>query len=80
MLVRHQMRGQSGCVADGGPHQAAPAQPLDDTMPVHLAVTEANLQQSRGDAMCREQQRIPQLINGPGDEAGAEPVRKSRRQ
>ena len=78
MLVRHQMRGQLGRVVDGGSHQTVSPQPLDDAIPVHVAVAETDCQQPRGNTMRRQEQGIRELIDGSGhvaeDEAGAEPV------
>ena len=78
MLVRHQMLGQLCRVVDGGSHQTVSPQPLDDAIPVHVAVAETDRQQPRGNTMRRQEQGIRQLIDGSGhvaeDEAGAEPV------
>jgi len=78
MLIGRQVRRQPGRVADGRADQAAPTQPLDQAVPLHLAMTEADLQQPGGDAMRRQEQGIGQLIDGAGhvsgDEARAEPV------
>ena len=48
MLVRHQMLGQLYHVADGGSRQTVSPQPLDDAIPVHVAVAETDRQQPRG--------------------------------
>ena len=78
MLVRYQMLGQLGRVADGGSHQTVSPQPLDDAIPVHVAVTETDFQQPRRNTMRRQEQGIRQVIDGSGHvaggEAGAEPV------
>ena len=78
MLVRHQMLGQLCRVADGGSHQTVSPQPLDDAIPVHVAVAETDRQQPRGNTMRRQEQGIRQLIDGSGhvagDEAGPKPM------
>ena len=78
MLVRRQMRGQLGRVVDGRSHQTVSPQPLDEAIPEHVVVAEAERQQPEGNTMCRQEQGIRQLIDGSGhvaeDEAGAEPV------
>ncbi len=79
MLIRHQMLGQLCRVADGGSHQTVSPQPLDDAIPVHVAVAETDLQQPRGNTMRRQEQGIRQLIDGSGhvagDETGPKPIR-----
>ena len=79
MLVRHQMLGQLCRVADGGSHQTVSPQPLDDAIPVHVAVAETDRQQPRGNTMRRQEQGIRQLIDGSGhvagDETGPKPIR-----
>ena len=78
MLVGGQVLGQPGRVAHGGPHQAGASQAFDESVPVHLAVAEANLQKPGRDAVGGQQQGIGQFVGGAGhvtsDEAGAEPV------
>ena len=78
MLVGRQMLGQPGRVADGGSHQTVSPQPLDQAIPGHLAVAEANLEQPRWDTVRGQEQGIRQFLDGAGhvagDEAGAEPV------
>ena len=51
MLVRHQMLGQLCRVVDGGSHQTVSPQPLDDAIPVHVAVAETDLR-SHGGTPC----------------------------
>ena len=51
MLVRRQMRGQLGRVVDGGSHHTVSPQPLDEAIPVHFAVAEADRQQPGGGAL-----------------------------
>ena len=51
MLVRHQMLGQLCRVADGGSHQTVSPQPLDEAIPEHVVVAEAERQQPRGNTI-----------------------------
>jgi len=70
--------GQSGRVADGGADQAAPPQPFDDAIPIHLAVSEARLQQPGRHAVGRQQQGEGQFLGRAdyvtGDDAGSQAV------
>ena len=58
MFVGGQVFGQLGRVADGGPHQARAAQSLDESIPVHFAVAEADFEEPRWDAVCCQEERV----------------------